>query len=153
MGAFRRRLANVAAPGGIVFTADNSGFAGAITTASGATLEATSPAALPGGSGSVSVESGGTLAVVPGSGNWSQTAIDALTASGCLQGGANLGIDTQGGTVNYDDSNLSSSLGLVVFGGGTAVLSGTNSHLPGLYVSAPPCRSLPSMPWPPAPRR
>ena len=133
---------NVVGPGGLILAADNSNFTGTTTVGAWATLEAAFPAALPAAlpgytssSGSLTVSPEATLAVAPEPvGGWNQAQIDALTGSGCLAAGANLGLDTQGNIVGYDDTMLGPSFPLVVFGGGTLALTGTNPNLLGLTV-------------------
>ena len=117
-------------PGELDLTADNSDFGGTTTVLAGI-LDAESPSALPGYStddGSVSVETGGTLAVGLNSADpWSASQITGLLTSGNLASGSNLGIDTGGGSVSYDDTELPSNLGLVVLGSGTLALTGDNT--------------------------
>ena len=124
------------APGAIlVLSGDNSSFLGATTIVAG-TFEAASPGALPGyvgDNGTVSVQGGATLAVAAD--GWLSSDIHTLLQSGDFLNGANLGVDTESETLTYpysiSDPALDCSLGIVVFGGGTLVLSGTNNTYSG----------------------
>ena len=121
----------VAAPGGVVLTADNSGFAGTVTVLAGGFLEAISPAALPGyvgGSGTISTESGGTLAVAPApAGGW-RNRTSTGSARAAVSPAAQIWVSTrEASRLLHDDTALDPSLGLVVLGNGTLVLTGNNS--------------------------
>ncbi len=124
----------VAGAGGLVLTGDNSGFTG-VTTVTAGTLEAATPAALP---GDIFVSSGATMAVcVDGTDAWTQSQIAALLTSGVFQSGANLGIDT--GYTSFTYGNVISDyganvLGLVVLGNGTLVLTGNNTYSGGTTI-------------------
>ena len=110
------------------------------TTVWSATLEAASTAALPGYSslGTVSVDSGATLAVaVGGSTDWNSGANDdiaTLLANADFAAGAVLGIDTSdaaGGSFSYAGSigdSANGPLAVTKLGAGTLVLAGYNTY-------------------------
>ena len=115
--------------GTMLLTADNSGFAGTLTIASGATLEAESPAALP---GNATAESGAVLAANVTDGGWQAADIASLLGSNDFAAGASLGFDT-GSSANFTyPGNIadtsSGPLGVVVYGGGTLTLTGNNTY-------------------------
>ena len=115
------------------------------TTIAAGTLDAATPAALPGYnvSGEVSVAAGATLAVRVGgnsaSGDWNCPSantdqIATLLANAAFADGATLGIDTNdasAGPFTYAGAiadTSGGSLGLAVSGGHTLILSGANSY-------------------------
>ena len=113
---------------GELVLAGNSGFAG-VTTVLAGILEAASPTALP---VNVSVASGATLAVgLDGVDPWDSSQINRLLQGGDFSSGANLGLDTGSSIVSYDDTTLPSTMGLVVLGSGTLVLTGNNTGFSG----------------------
>ncbi|MGO9115577.1 MAG: beta strand repeat-containing protein [Thermoguttaceae bacterium] len=127
----------MAGSGTLILTGNNSGSSGDTTVVAG-TLEAASPAALPGyttATDSVSVQSGATLAVAAGGANaWNQNETYALTQSDDFLGGASLGIDTGSSTFSYGASisdTTTGPLALVALGSGTLILTGIDNTFSG----------------------
>ncbi len=127
-----------------------SDYCGTIEVTSGATLDAGSLYALGGARwlsenykynnfSNVTVDDGGTLAVMVGSttdSDWDADDITALLApatGATFADGASLGIDTTDATSGFTlsdvaDTSSTASLGLTVLGGNTLTLSGTNTY-------------------------
>ena len=95
------------------------------TSVSGGTLQLQSPTTVPAGNTSISVTSGGTVAVnVGGAGQWAQSDIDAIfTAPASFAAGTSLGFDTTGGAFTYNPATLPTALGLLKLGANTLTLS------------------------------
>jgi len=123
--------------GTLVLTGDNSEFFGATTIAVGM-LEAISPTALPGNIVDNGLESGAILAVcVDGDDPWQAADIDTLLGSDDFAAGANLGIDTGSSVFSYGSvisDPTSGSVGLVVLGSGTLVLTENNTYSGGTAI-------------------
>jgi autotransporter-associated beta strand protein len=120
---------------------DNS-FSGVIVVNDGATLDSGSPDALGGTSnfGNITVDTGGTFAVVGGTDNWTSTNIASLLENAHFDSDASLGIDTSAGSFSDSgviaDTAVDDPLRLVVLGGNTLTLSGDNTYSDGTSIVA-----------------
>jgi autotransporter-associated beta strand protein len=103
-------------------------------------LTATTTAALPGfaSAGTVSVAPGATLGIrVGGTGEWSQSSINALTNNATFAPGSLLGIDTTDATGSFTYANsIGGSIGVNKLGSGVLILCGTNAYSGPTVVSA-----------------
>jgi fibronectin-binding autotransporter adhesin len=116
--------------GAVLLTGANSYSGG--TNVSTGTLQATTPASLPGyaAAGNVSVGGAGTLILnVGGITEWTRTGVDSLQAAATFAAGSYLGFDTTNaaGTATLA-SNLTGSIGILKQGPNTLQLTGTNSY-------------------------
>ena len=120
-------------------------YSGTIKVTTGATLDAENLATLGGygNLGNVTVDDGGSLAVmVGGSNDWnsgSSNEIAALLDSATFDNGASLGIDTTDGNFTYSSTIADTSaggLGLVVLGNHILTLSGHNTYNGGTRIDS-----------------
>jgi autotransporter-associated beta strand protein len=135
-GAVSAQVAlKVTGTGQAILSGANNYSGGTVISGSASLLEAVTTASLPGYSttGQVSVAtSGATLVVgVGGPGQFGAGDINTLLANVSFAAGANLGIDTSGGSFAYPSSITNSgagALGLIKLGSNTLTLSGSNSY-------------------------
>ena len=117
--------------GGTVWLTGTNSYGGS-TIASGGILQAKTTSALPGYNiaGTVSVDSGATLAVnVGGSGEWQQADVNTLQTSAIFAAGTSLGLDTTDATSTFTYAgSIGGSMGVVKLGTGTLVLSGSTTY-------------------------
>ena len=103
---------------------------GGNTSVSNGILQAKTTVALCGTStfSMVSVANGAFVTVnVGGAGDWQQSDVDALRLSALFASGAGLGLDASDGNFTYS-STIGGTIGIGKFGGGTVLLSGSNTY-------------------------
>ncbi|MGO8688497.1 MAG: autotransporter-associated beta strand repeat-containing protein, partial [Thermoguttaceae bacterium] len=135
---------NVTFSGGVVILSGSNTYSGSTTVTGSGTLQAVTPASLPGykSSSMVTVYPGATLALnVGGPGQWNSSGNDdiaTLFTYANILAGSVIGIDTTNATTGFTFSdNLDNPyIGLVKLGPNTLVLSGSNFYLAGTTVSA-----------------